>query len=1409
MRKTLFFLLTLSLACAPAYATFTFNHKIGATYDALLPNGQQAVHTETKIIYANPNDTLRMYHPDKATFRSYLRWYNYSTDRAILPMSRLEPAKNPNGSYNNDYAKNEYGWFKKLLPQNAKDKDYYEIMYHMHAGDSVVCVAADQSVYNDYTWASDTSSITEPTLSKRIIYEMHPATEIATLVDACTGSNYLETHEMIAPVGRQLYIGPDYRFVKMKIDNVNYKVYSHSNYYYNAASPICMETKANWVWKEDGVKRNLKSTEPVSAQFVGAYSMTAGKHTYTLQYVKGAGDTLNIAKFIVTYAETSVVGPATSLPLPASNLELISEETFNRTPLPTSTSRQYWNGHFNVDESTYGYYIKSLAESRYVAKPTKKYEAYWSEYGLSNGEDIYNSNNVEADGQMKWFRNHVEGETDDNVSNSLSGYMLFCDGSDQPGQVFNLQVSTSLCPGSKMYFSAWINDGSEPRKKNTNACAPNLDFIVIGIDELGGEHVLTTYTTGEFGYNAPARANADYHYSTNRLNYCEWNQIMFPVEFTASNTYPTYRLRITNKGKSSEGNDFAIDDIRIYVQKAPVMPIQATTSGECPEGNLDEVTAYLRVNYQAIDDNTNAYNRFYYQWRDYNNNPLITDYLNNAAASYGYIDVPTDEANILDGDKCDDLLTFDELYSNTLVPVAKYIKEMNGAEERYFLYIAQPIEVRTNFTYKGAFAYSVESLAEESECAAIASLMMAGGARIRIDGVERGDSVTDVCGDRSYVLDIVMTYVEQNATTGTLEEHFTPCRADWLIGDTLYIDNNLSVYKYNYHQIKAAIEDNRTGTPSATSIKILNHLSHAGLFIENKNAITIQPFAEEGYVAGYTAFPIPGSATAVEKVVCPNPRCLYINPEIKPTKMMVVGNSGESIPDFIAAQPRVIRVANSTKSSGFTIPLHHSTGTDDGVEYKVDSIILVSSTDPSSQSLEWKVGSNTALNLNANNNVSISNAGLSSLRSGYDYTFQIKFKDPADDCAHGNTYFTIRVIPDKVTWLGGPWNEDDSWSPHMPLAATNVVLQLNTDYNLTFTSFSPSSADSIYDLGYVRNQCNNIYIPYNSSLAGQEKIEIGGQAFIDVKEYAWKWTLTSIPIQGVITGDLFVNMEESSDPFVVNAIHQEVGEDADDRLTYQVYNKEFNPTTNKWKVASNSLTRPIMAGEAFMLGIDCESDDVNPIIRLPKPESTTEYRYYDTNLQNQWMQWSEVVTRDANYGKPVFDGNKEITLKSLYENVYVLGNPTFGYIDITKLVEDNTDKLTGKYYLEPAGATSIPKKEEMIAFNHDVANDENHVLLPPFRGILLEGKEASQTLIINIKSDVVNQQGRIPQRRYSDTGGDITTDVEQINVENGTRGPMAVYDISGRLIGNDVTNLPEGIYIIREGISTRKVLITK
>ena len=466
---------------------------------------------------------------------------------------------------------------------------------------------------------------------------------------------------------------------------------------------------------------------------------------------------------------------------------------------------------------------------------------------------------------------------------------------------------------------------------------------------------------------------------------------------------------------------------------------------------------------------------------------------------------------------------------------------------------------------------------------------------------------------------------------------------------------------------------------------------------------------------------------------------------------------------------------------------------DPGEHYIVDSIYIVSSTCANWRSIRLTSSKDT---IGLIDTITLTGTKLNTLKAGFDYTFHMAFigESAEDKCNRGYTYFTLRIVPDVVTWQGGKWNQDDNWDS---FRETDVLLMRDSDYNVLFDDESIAK----YDINYTQNDCHHIYFPDGASMAGQEHVNIHGKAFIDVKEYAWKWTLTSIPIQGVVTGDIFISANESSSPFVVAPINQTVGAYAEDRVKWQVYNKEYDAAKDKWKVASNTLVRPIVAGEANMIGIDCETDDVDPIIRLPKQDNM--YHYYERN-KLLWMNENEYISRDEEtYGKPAWNGDKDVALKEIYTNIYLLGNPTFGYINVSKLVEDNSDKLTGKYYLEPTGATTIPKKDEMIAFNRDVATDEYDVLLPPYRGILLEGKTSSSSLTININALLVNPGGRNAPKRRTDNNNEIATNIETNRVSENIQG---VYDLLGRKVGENINELLEGVYIVMDGAIPRKVI---
>ena len=1355
--SALFVMLLMTLFVSfPLHAAFTLTHKTDGPL-GVQENGMQAVHTDYQIMYAKPGETVFLYRPERATFVGYVRWYCYDTDRAVpswysaedsptdvaIPRIQSTWSKDTLAASLKFKARNEYGWFGYSLmgpavtgKATAGDGNYVEIKYTMHKGDSIYRIACDQGIWNDYspaTWNNNTA-MTEPTLSKRTIYEIRPAAWMADSLEnyykvtpETPNDNYLEEHKMIAPTGRQLYIGPDMMCLGApnngtKVSLGQYAYYALTNYYYinSQGNVTAAGDKSKWKWYKDGEYDSSITFYAKGAQFAGVSSSTPDTVIYELKYNSATGYYFNVARFTVTYMDVDEVGPSTAVPAPSKKMDKIYEENFNYDR-PGTTDFAFWNGYFDVDESTYGYYTQNIIPSN---RQTEQNKITWSEYAVTNRKSVWVSS-----GTAPQVYQHVDGKGNE-ANNAKEGYMLYCDGSQNPGQVFNLKVDADLCPGSTMYFSAWLCDASST---GSGKSAPNMDFVVTGIDANGNEHALTTFTTGEFGINAS-------------MERAKWYKIMFPVKFDAGDTYPSYRLRITNKSTSSDGNDFAIDDIRIYVQKPPVMPIQASTSN-CIDKAVDEIRTYLRIDYKEID---NTGDPLYYQWREGDNIVHSTYYnIDGPNNDYGKVNILSD-ANITPADTCKDLFSFDRQFRETEEPVVRYILEEVAPEvTRYVMYIAMPMEVRINKEYTGFVALSPSTLGDRSGCGTFADLLISGGTRITInDEITYGDEVVTVCGHRDYTLNIVLTAIIQDETQGELRVDTMWCRADWLIGDAEYVDAHPEIYKYSFEDIHEGLVFYRQNPVPPAAKQMVDFLKQHGLLTLDTASITMSP----GVSLSYTAFPLAGSATDAARPVCTTPRFLHIRPADPASNMMVVGTSAEDdegLPDVVQSRPRIVRISDAQRREGwFDVPLYRIG--DEGESYILERVYAISSTDPNWEDIELIPDHMPMLVQdiihfgNKEDREDPLNDAIRSLKPGYDYTFHVAFvgESDEDNCDRGYTYFTLRIVPDEVTWLGGDWNLDASWDYAIPMDTTNVILQAQ-DYNVTFAADPAES----YDFNYTRNKCKNIYIPAGASMAGQENLEIRGTAYVDIPVLAQNWALSAVPIKGIVSGDLFVSQNESSDPFTVaNINHSGTGTIAHDRYTFEVYDSPYDATENKWIRPDSILDRPIRPGDAVMIGIDCASASETPVIRLPKPDNM--YHYYDAN-SHKWLADNVNITSDlrADLGKPAWNGESTFTLNRAYNGVYLFGNPTFGYIDLTQLVGDNSTKLTGRYYMETDGINALPSGSiDWAVINPDAA----HVLLPPCRGVLLEGKSESDQLEINVSTARVSAPatpapGRTPQ----------------------------------------------------------------
>ena len=545
------------------------------------------------------------------------------------------------------------------------------------------------------------------------------------------------------------------------------------------------------------------------------------------------GQIFHIAQFRVQFFDKKVVGPrAAEMSSFINNMELIAEQTFNfeyssQNPLPTGTTQRFIP--LPVEESTFGFYY-GTADRESGAKD----KCYWNEYSFVSNGYGYTTNTSMA--------NHVgQGLATD----ATTGFALYADGSQKAGTVFTLDFGAEFCPGAKMFFTAWIGDQNAGDYTDGH---PIFTFYVEGIDAEGKTHTLATFTTGEF---------------VKKEN--KWHHIIFPLEFSDNVDYERFKLRIVNMAATVTNNDFFIDDIRVYLQRAEISPVQASLSNHasCLYGQQDMVL-YTRVDYGVLplkvtDDK--KYRYFYYRWYDAEGNPIPATEchyeghaLDSKSIPYGIVTIPSDSKDLTSNDIMANFSAFDNAYYNLKVSnnaVVKYVKEKcvnhqdMSTEERFVAYIATPVKADLGKTYRCVVTYALSSLPEKESdiditetCSSKDKVTVVNGLCIRckeLGGLVPGGSQAQANANNAYELTLVSETMRNNNNTQTRQ---VDCYFGyWLFGREIKSDEDNAeekrqklekLYGTTYDNVKAAIQAYIANTADANQQKIVKRLSKIG-----------------------------------------------------------------------------------------------------------------------------------------------------------------------------------------------------------------------------------------------------------------------------------------------------------------------------------------------------------------------------------------------------------------------------------------------------------------------------------------------------------------------------------------------------------------------------------------------------
>lgn len=1163
-----------------------------------------------------------------------------------------------------------------------------------------------------------------------------------------------------------------YQLVYADDANTNTSIYTKTE---------CTETKTTYVYDNGWVPSGSPSVQ-----------------TYITKQDSSSEDSslhkiYKIAQFKVKYFDKSIVGPVSQkMGDFVNNMEIIAEQNFNfgyseNNKIPSGTSKQFWTTPLPTKESTYSFFYGESSQSDRASSIGNRKFCFYNEYQFVNNGCGWGNN--ESNGEFNsQLANHVGN---DKGVNKEAGFALYADGSQKAGTIFSIDFGAELCPGAKMYFTAWIGDLR--RDASYTDGRPIFNFYVEGTDAQGNTKTLATFTTGEFANNG----NFGWHY------------ILFPLEFADDIDYEKFSFRIENMAATTANNDFFLDDVRVYLQRASISPIQASISNDpsCLVSN-GTMMLYTRVDYgtdqielEKTDETTRS---FYYRWYDKDGHPMDKNsvlYYNEAedaqGHAYGKVSIPLNPDQILPTDTSLNFQVFDNLAAkSTDNALYKFVEEqcLNPdltVDTRYVVYVATPVHVHLGQSYRCILSNAVSSLpvrsdsvTGEEKCTSDAIVSIVHGLCIRSEKL--GGLVVDESqanANISYELSLVSESIKhgESITNKSVSCYY----GFWLFGRDIQ-DGEYNaqkkrqeleaLYGASFGTVRDAIIayigkvslGNTTVACSPDQINLVNRLVSIGALklsncsLKTDTSFLVLPLYTSDTIS-YTVFPVwdlGGKGTQ-----CHNPIdiSLYFQNKSTPIEgdegeeqtfirnaISFVKSADEQLPKFMH-NLRARRVRIPTDSIGKYVQIKM---TDTFSKYTVKNATLIETTNTNTTAVEplfkrtesWVDTDSYVINMTGDGPFRVHFKDLNLLPEGYSYTFRMDYDirdiNPAtklDTTYNGEAFITFMVVPDVLFYNGtynDGWNDDSKWQykdlnltsnrlveSMVPLHNTKIVVTGNKlavkpavkNENLQLLPVEKNAQPYItYDIGYEPYACSEVFL-YGAfhAVLGQHylhTIDENGDTIPPKWTYeAWPnqknsgWKLFSVPIKGVVLGDMFVpypyessdtykgnNASDPKELFSVRPISQTPGEAAVDRTVYSFYNSMYNKetkqylgngmnkdiTTSTWTYATNALNTPITAGFGWALGLMISPElDPNKIVLIRLPKNDSEYHYFRNNT---WVGESVPINRPKDLGRPMLEldqknnNNMVITLENYVSSEYFLfGNPTFASIDLGRLLAAN------------------------------------------------------------------------------------------------------------------------------------------
>ncbi|MGM9794815.1 MAG: T9SS type A sorting domain-containing protein [Candidatus Aphodosoma sp.] len=1292
--------------------TITFSHNPGQANTGLNKNGMQDVHELVFEAYLAPGETRELVMPvgSGSAPHAYFRWYNYDTDGASNAITA-----NLTHSVEG-YVRTDWGNIIANDVTTSGSSIQGNTMFTYDG--NPITIACDASNYADFPTLTrdDTDTITditEPTLSYRTIYKIRSSSEIAARLSACT-STPLEEYDFVTPSDSIIML------------TTAMKSYgSASNYFYTATD----RDAAPMIYKS--------TTSPISGYDAGSTPTVYSNRMYQLQAppagstwyyeLRANGGQYIIARWMVTGMAISSVGPSTSEINTTLNDEftLSAEQNFDNLG---GKDYSFEGGNISDrplrwSECSYGFTYPAGSGTAGTDRVVNggHYFTNWGEYAI-----------VKTTPSKSWLVSSVKSHT-----NPGTGSYMYVDANEAPGVVSNLIVDGNLCPGSEIIVSAWVVSHT------TSGTKPNLTFNLIGVNANGTEDRIQSYTTGK----------------NTLINAGTWYNILFRVTL-GTKRYSQYRVKIENNNNSAAGNDFGIDDIKIYTTKSPLTAVEAITACDIKtqqelldvEQGKGARTVILRVDFKntAFPEDKSGNVNMKYAWIDDTEfNPNFTTlplkYFNhepysiagNVVGNVGSLSFPknfTIEQLRTAGEPIYSSLA--DYFANATVADSTYFfieeegKYMNESTNKLETRIEPVLYiVHKDTCFKRYHEYSCMLTTSDefnSDCGGFFTTKIQNCKQLLIDGEPQETTnlrFKTLGGEKDYNLS-VQVYYNDTDDKGKVKAATPMC--DWICGvDDRFIEASLTrsfvKFRSEYPDATSLDQEIKGVFTQGCKDSLMAYADKIQLY--KRSVIANVP--GDGTSVQYVAYAIAGSCDDPNIAVCPNPLRVRLRSDVR---FSLGKRANDDMPEDIQGAPAVIRIAESfvnEPDSHFTMMVNYVKGSP-LVEGKM---YLYRTTDTIAQKLLGIHTYNFTPNVVENNTHTYTRiANDLEMLPGYEYKFSARFEDAPFDTAYG--CFIVKVVPDIVIFNpeneNSNWHNDDFWKDtadnvaFIPVAGTKVILPAgNTileDYDVNSFEDIPGVTYHLnYNYGVAANTCGSVYFPAGAAMYGQKFLTYDS-AYVDVPVTSENYSLTGLPLQEVYSGDIFMPLagDKSGKDFLFNPAM------CDNRIANRMFQKVYNSTTTYhyylngqnydsvstaiagWGNPSHDLTKVY---NNTAIAVKAQADNVQDFIQLPKRD-TVYYYYAIRSSDGKEYQVPERygkgdVNRSADYAKLLFDKNAN-PFTFTYENVvadnwFLVVNPFMGNLSVSQFMSANAELTDGFYYDYTDGVmTAVPVEENTV-----------------------------------------------------------------------------------------------------------------